>query len=201
MAVRRLVLTLAAAVVLFCVDAPRLRAQNANGQKASQQDAAQEQSEFPWHLINSAIFAVALGYGIWKYSPAFFNARSEDIQKAIKDATGLKLQADFRHSEIDRKMATLPDEIRRMREESRVAMDREHQRRRDETQRELQHIQDSMTAEIAAANDDATRQIRRRTAALAIDSAERRLRERGPGGTGTDLVGDFIRLVERGKTR
>ncbi len=185
-----------AALALWCSSAPQVSAQSASGK-----EAAQEESEFSWHLVNSIIFAAVLGYGIWKYAPAFFNARSEDIQRAIKDATGLKLQADFRHSEIDRKMATLPDEIRRMREVSRLAMDREHQRRRDETARELQHIQDSLKAEISAAEEDAARQIRRQTAALAIESAERRLRERGPGGTGKDVVGDFIRLVERGQTK
>ena len=192
----RFLLHIFAASVLCCVSVPQLGAQSPSGK-----EAAQEENEFTWHLINSIIFAAVLGYGIWKYAPAFFNARSEDIQRAIKDATGLKLQADFRHSEIDRKMATLPDEIRRMREVSRVAMDREHGRRRDETARELQHIQDSLRAEIAAAEEEASRQIRRRTAALAIESAERRLRERGPGGTGKDVVGDFIRLVERGQTK
>lgn len=192
----RFVLLAFAALVLCLVSSPCLLAQSASGQ-----DAAEEQNEFSWHLINSVIFAAVLGYGIWKFAPGFFNARSEDIQKAIKDATGLKLQADFRHSEIDRKMATLPDEIRRMRDVSQGAMDREHQRRRDETARELQNIENSLRAEVAAAEEDAAEQIRSRTAALAIELAERRLRERGPGGTGKDVVGDFIRLVERGQTR
>lgn len=199
----RFVLHIFAALVLCCAFTPHMQAQSTSGQhqSASNQDAAEEQGEFSWHLINSAIFAAVLGYAIWKFAPAFFNARSEDIGKAIRDATGLKLQADFRHSEIDRKMATLPDEIRRMREVSDRAMQQEHQRRRDETARELQHIQDSLKAEISAAEEDAARQIRRRTAALALESAEHRLRVRGPSGTGRDVVGDFIRLVERGQAK
>ena len=171
----------------------------AGAQTAAQKDAAEEQTQFTWHLINSAIFAVGLGYALWKFAPSFFNARTADIQKAIKDATGLKLEADFRHSEIDRKMATLPEEIKRMREQSLIEIEREHQRRLEETQRELTHIEDSLQAEIQASRDDGMRLIRQRTARLALDSAERQLRERGAGQTDEGLLGDFIQLVERGK--
>ena len=171
----------------------------AYGQTPSQRDAAEEKSEFPWHFVNRAIFGVIFVYAVWKYSPAFFNARSADIQKAIKDATGLKLEADFRHSEVDRKMATLPDEIKRMREQSKVDMEREWQRRRDETERELQHINESLQAEIAASRAEGTRQIRRKAALLALQSAERQMQERAGAGTTEALMDDFIHLVERGK--
>src|SRR5579884_430265 len=55
-----------------------------------------------WKVINTAIFAVLLGWYIAKKAPRFFQARSSDIQRAIQEATGLKLEADYRHSEIDR---------------------------------------------------------------------------------------------------
>lgn len=195
MSLRRNLILLLAVIGLFCFAAPS----RAFAETPSQHDAAEEQTEFPWHLINSAIFGLAFAYAVWKYSPAFFNARSADIQKAIKDATGLKIEADFRHSEIDRKMATLPDEIKRMRDQSQLGMDREEQQRREETRRELQHIEESLQAEIAASREEGTRQIRRRTALLALQSAERQLEERAGTGAGDTLVGDFIQVVERGK--
>jgi F-type H+-transporting ATPase subunit b len=191
---RRNLLILIAVAGLWCFAA----APGAFAQTPSQHEAAEEQSEFPWHLVNSAIFAVGFAYAIWKYSPAFFNARSADIQKAIKDATGLKLEADFRHSEIDRKMATLPAEIKRLRDQIQLAIDREEQGRREETQRELRHIEDSLQAEIAASRDEGVRQIRRRAALLALQSAERQLEARA-GSDSERLVGDFIHVVERGK--
>ena len=77
-----------------------------------------------WKLINSAIFAVLLGWFLWKYAPRFFNARSADIQRAIKEATGLKLDADYRYSEIDRKMALLGEEVQKMREHARMEVPR-----------------------------------------------------------------------------
>lgn len=175
-----------------------LGAHSVGAQTASQKDAAEQEGEFKWHLINSVIFAAGLGFALWKYAPAFFNARSTDIQKAIREATGLKMQADLRYSEIDRKMATLGEEVKQMREQARSQMEREHQRRQEETAGELAHINSSVAAEIGALRAEAAHQIRQRTAQLALRQAERRLQETAASSNDV-LFQDFIHLVERGK--
>ena len=172
----------------------------AQQQEEQQKEVTEQNAQMRWHLINTAIFAVGLGFAIWKLAPAFFNARTADIQKAIKDATGLKMQADFRYSEIDRKMATLPDEVKRMREQARVEMEREHERRRQETASELEHIDKSVAAEIAAFRAEAASQIRLHTAQSALRMAEGRLRESAvPSSANDQSFRDLIHLVERGK--
>jgi F0F1-type ATP synthase membrane subunit b/b' len=196
--VRRTVLSACffAALLVFA-GAGTARAQRERPQK---EEVAEQNAELGWHLINTAIFAAGLGFAIWKLAPAFFNARTADIQKAIKDATGLKMQADFRYSEIDRKMATLPDEVKRMREQARVEMEREHERRRQETADELEHINRSIAADIAAFRAEATERIRLQTAQLALRMAERRLRDSAlSSATNDQSFRDLIHLVERGK--
>ncbi len=192
---RRVLLSACFCGALFLVGAGAICAQNT----ASQQDAAEQEGEFKWHLINSALFAAVLGFGIWKLAPAFFNARSADIQKAIREATGLKMQADLRYSEIDRKMASLAEEVKRMREQARLEMEREHQRRLGETSEELEHINSSVAAEVEALRSEAAYQIRQRTAQLALSLAERRLRDSALSGANDEPFRDFIHLVERGK--
>ncbi len=108
-------------VILLLAGAPHALAQETAAQETAALDVVTR-----WKIINTALFVIGLGWFLWKYGPAFFNARSADIQKAIKDATGLKLEADFRYSEIDRKMATLADEVRRMREQASRELEREH---------------------------------------------------------------------------
>lgn len=152
-----------------------------------------------WKIINFALFLIGLGYLIAKFAPRFFNARSADIQKAIQDATGLRIEAEFRYSEIDRKMATLPDEIKRMREQSAAAMELAHRRVLHETELEIAHIRRNAQAEIDALGKEAADRVRRHTAQLALASAERRLRDRFTPEDPTPLIDDFIRLVERGK--
>jgi F-type H+-transporting ATPase subunit b len=152
-----------------------------------------------WKIINFALFLAGLGYLLWKYAPRFFNARSADIQKAIQDAAGLRIEAEFRYSEIDRKMATLPEEIRRMREQAAAEMERAHQRFRHETELEIGHIRHNAAAEIEALRSEGAAQVRRHTAQLALNAAERRLRDRFAAQDAAPFIDDFIRLVERGK--
>jgi F0F1-type ATP synthase membrane subunit b/b' len=150
-----------------------------------------------WKIANTLIFAIGLGYLIAKYAPAFFNARSSEIQKAIQDATGLKIEAEFRSSEIDRKMAGLAEEVKKLRQQYAGELEREHDRFRAESDAELQHIHHNVAAEIEALRLEGTRRVRQHTAQLAIALAEHRLQERAAREPEDDLVRDFIHLVER----
>ncbi len=151
-----------------------------------------------WKIINTAIFAILLGWALWKYAPRFFNARSADIQKAIKDATGLKLDADYRYSEVDRKMASLAEEVKRMKEQARIEWDREHERLRHDADSDIDHIHLNVSNEVEALRLEAAQKLRRHAAKLALDAAEQRLRDRFAAGEPDNLFQNFIHLVERG---
>lgn len=152
-----------------------------------------------WKIINTVIFLIGLAWLLAKYAPRFFNARSADIQKAIEDATGLRIAAEFRYSAIDRKMATLADEIKKMREQAALDRERAHQHFRHETDLEINHIHHNTQAEIEALRKESADQVRRHTAQLALNAAELRLRDRFASEDPAPLIDDFIRLVERGK--
>ena len=153
---------------------------------------------FLWKVLNTGIFAIAMAAIIAKTAPGFFSARSADIQRAIKEATGLKIAADFRYSESDRKLATLADQVKRLRLEAAEIMERDHRRILQETDQELEHIHANVAAEIEAFRAEGRQKIRRHTAQLALASAERRLRDRLSSGQFDNLVGDFVHLVEGG---
>jgi F-type H+-transporting ATPase subunit b len=151
---------------------------------------------FKW--INFGIFAGVLGYFIVKKGPAFFNARTAEIQKAIKDATGLKLEADFRSSEIDRKMATLGAAVQKLRDESKLEMEREHERILRETEAGVQRLQQHFTLEVASLQQNARTELRRHTSELAISMAASRLRDQLTGDDQGRLIGLFADAVHRG---
>lgn len=184
----------ASAAVLLFLGTAQSFAQETKAQETAALDIVTR-----WKILNTAIFIIGLGWLLWKYAPAFFNARSADIQKAIKDATGLKIEADFRYSEIDRKLATLADEIRKMREEAGRELEREHERFRHESQAEIEHIHHNVAAEIEAFRQEGVNQVRQRTAQLSMQLAERQLQERFQSGEPEDLLYDFIHLIEQGK--
>ncbi len=191
---KRRILHLALWACLLFAAVPPVHAQD--DQVPSQDEVAAMDRVGRWKLINTAIFAVLLGWGIAKTAPRFFNARSADIQKAIKDATGLKLDADLRYSEMDRKMATLGDEVKRLREQGDREMDREHRRIRDEGEAERERLRRNIAAEIEGFRAEKRLELRRRTAHQAIELAEQQLRARG-GEQDAGLLQDFIHLVER----
>ncbi|MGA7411806.1 MAG: ATP synthase F0 subunit B [Bryobacteraceae bacterium] len=151
---------------------------------------------FKW--INFGIFAGGLGYFIVKKGPAFFSARTADIQKAIKDATGLKMEADFRSSEIDRKMATLGAEVQRLRDESKLEMEREHERILRETEAGVKRLQQHFALEVASLQQNARTELRRHTSELAVSMAASRLRDQLTGDDQSRLIGFFADAVQRG---
>lgn len=152
-----------------------------------------------WKIANTLIFAIGLAYLLVKYAPAFFNARSSEIQKAIQDAMGLKIEADFRSSEMDRKMARLGEEVKKLREQSAAEREREHERFRHDTETEIRHIHHNVEAEIEALRLEASHQVRQYTAQLALQLAERRLEERAGPDVQNGLLSDFVHLVQRSK--
>jgi F-type H+-transporting ATPase subunit b len=188
--------------LLFAAGTAPLHAQDTPAQGAPEQqasnEAAQQQGQLKWKLINTAIFAALLGYMIYKSAPRFFNARSADIQRAIQEATGLKLDADLRYSEVDRKMATLAEEVKRLRAQAAAEMELEHQRMREESAHERDHIQRNVAAEVEALREQGIRQVQRLTASAALDLAEQSLRDRAAGHQ-NEFLQDFIHLVEGAK--
>lgn len=193
---RRILHLTFAAGLIFTAGQQRLRAQGPTEAQEAEQETF---SHSTWKAINFAIFAVGLGYVLVKFAPGFFNARTADIQKAIQDATGLKMDADFRYSEVDRKMANLAGEVDKLRAQSKAEMDREHERLLAQTQDELEYIKQHTAAEVDALRLEGARHVRQHTAQLAFSLAEQRLRDRFAASDQQDLLHDFVNLVERGK--
>ena len=166
---------------------------------AAKAETAPESDNLIWKIANFAIFAGGIGYLIFKFAPSFFNARSEDIQKAIQEATGLKMNADLRYSEIDRKMANLSSEVGKLRAEAQGEMEREHARMNAQTREEIAYIQRSTAAEIEALRGEGADKLRVHATQKALELAETRLRARFASIDQKDLLNDFVQLVERGK--
>jgi F0F1-type ATP synthase membrane subunit b/b' len=150
--------------------------------------------------INFVLLVAGLGYLIAKKAPAFFNARTEEIQKAIKDATGLKMDADFRASEMDRRMATLAQEIQKLREAAKADMQRESKRIDEETLAALHRIQQHTTQEIESLRYQATLLVRQHAVRIATDLAISRLRDHPDQIKQNELVHGFAANVLKEST-
>jgi F-type H+-transporting ATPase subunit b len=173
---------------------PKVRASETASQELASED--EEAALHRWKVINSGIFFLLIGFAVIKFAPKFFQARSLDIQKAIKDATGLKIDADFRYSEIDKRMSNLPAEVERMKAEATAEMEREHQRLQRYTAEELEHIQQTTQTEIEFLRAEGAGQVKQHTAQLALALAERRLQSYFAQDDDRNNVREFASLVE-----
>lgn len=168
------------------------------GESGAEREEAQQQRVVIWKWLNFGILVAGLGYLIAKNAPAFFNARSEEIQKAIKDATGLKVDADFRASEIDRRMATLSAEIAKLREDAKAEMERESNRLDEETRVSLARIQEHTTREIESLRIQAGLAVREHAVRLASDLAISHLRDNPNEINQGDLIHSFAADILEG---
>ncbi len=166
---------------------------------------AQEKTEEPlskdemmvWKWANFAILAIGAGYLMGKHLPAYFKMRSADIQKDITDAQETKRSAEKRAAEMDARLATLGAEIEKFRVQSKVEMEQESGRIRQETAHQIEKLQKQAEQEIESAGKLATRELREYAAKLALDLAEQRIRTRLDANTEAGLVDDFTKDLQQ----
>jgi F0F1-type ATP synthase membrane subunit b/b' len=167
----------------------------------AQREEAQVDRMLVWKWINFGILVAGLGYVIAKTAPGFFNARTSEIQKAIQDATGLKIDADFRASEMDRRMATLSAEVQKLRDAANQELEHERQRIEDETQIALARIHESTNREIDALRHNAAFSVREHAIRLASHLAIARLREHPNQVNQGELIRSFSNhLLQQGRS-
>lgn len=150
-----------------------------------------------WKWANFVILAAGAGYLLGKHLPAFFKSRSADIQKDITEAQAAKQAAEKRAAEMDARLSTLGADIEKFRAQSKIEMEQEGTRIRQETAHQIEKLQKQAEQEIESAGNLATRELREYAAKLALDLAEQRIRTRLDAGTEAGLVDDFTKDLQQ----
>jgi F-type H+-transporting ATPase subunit b len=165
------------------------RAAEAGSESGASQE--KEPSEI-WKWANFALLAGGLGYLVAKNAPAFFAARSKRIVQDMTDAGKLRAEAEARVADVDLRLANLESEIAALRCESQAQIAAEAERLKVHAASEIARIQELAEREIEAAGKTARTQLRRFTAHLAIDLAQRKLEARMTPETQDGLVRGFV---------
>jgi F-type H+-transporting ATPase subunit b len=150
-----------------------------------------------WKWANFAILAIGAGYLLGKHLPTFFKSRTADIQKDITEAQQQKQAAEKRAAEMDARLKSLGADIEKFRLQSKVEMEQEAGRLRQETAHQIEKLQRQAEQEIESAGNLASRQLREYAAKLALDLAEQRIRTRLDATTEAGLVDDFTKDLQQ----
>ncbi len=165
--------------------------------------AAQEQAGGPaepsmtWKVVNFVILAIGLGYMMAKTLPGFFHSRTSSIQEGIAEAQKVKVDAERRAAEVDKRVSALGADIEKFRAQSRAEMEKEGERIRLETAATIQKLEQQSQVEIESAGKTARRELKAYAANLALDLAEQRVRARLDAGTENALVENFVLDLKR----
>jgi F0F1-type ATP synthase membrane subunit b/b' len=154
-----------------------------------------------WKWVNFAILAAGLGYLIAKNAPAYFQSRTDEIRKSLDEAAREAKDAEAKAAGIELRLSGLQNEIEDLRKSARAEMASEAERIRTETERHLRRIQEQSAQEIALLTRASRDELRRYSAALALDLAEQRIRSRMTPGAQDGLVDGFLHDLERSAAR
>jgi F-type H+-transporting ATPase subunit b len=175
---------------------------------AAQQEAAAKHEEGGneggleiWKWANFALLAAALGWLIRKNAGPFFEARSLDIRKQMAEAHAIHADAERRTSEVEARLAGLQAEIARLKSEALAEQRAESERFRSQAVAEMAKVEAHAQQEIAAAGKLARLELKRYSASLALEAAERKIRARMAPETEAALVDTFISELEPPSTR
>lgn len=183
--------------------APAMRAQEpSKANETPLQEAADSPAEGEhgklelWKWANFLVLAGALGYLVAKNAGPFFSARSQQIRKDMVEAQEARERAEARAAEVDRRLASLENEIAALRAESQREAQSETERLSRQTAAEMAKIQAHAEQEIASAGKAARMELKRYTAELAVQLAADRIRARMSPATQEALVRGFVRDLE-----
>lgn len=150
-----------------------------------------------WKWANFLLLAAGATYLLVKHLPRFFKTRSAEIQKDITEAQQTKLAAEKRASEMDARLKALGAEIESFRAQSKIEMEQEAVRIREETAHQIEKMQKQAEQEIESAGHLAGKELREYAAKLALDLAEQRIRTRLDAGAEAGLVDDFTKDLQQ----
>jgi len=147
-----------------------------------------------------ANFAIVLGLIVWvcvKFGGPAFRARAEDISRKIDEGARAREAAERRRQEIQVKMASLGDEVRRLQAQAKLDAEAEGVRLRAQSRVEADKIEQAAQGEIEAARRAASMELKALAARLAIERAEALLREEITPQAEVALFKTFVTELER----
>ena len=189
-----IVVALAACLVFAQEPAEHAKAAVKHGESHAE---AKMPNEIWWKWANFAILAGALGFLIAKNAGPFFRARTEEIQKGIRDAAAVRADAEARAAGIEERIANLNAEVEALRQKSREEIAREGERVSGETAQQIAKIQRQAEADIASAAKNASQELKAYAAELAVNMAAQQIEQRMTQQSHEQLADAFIDDIHR----
>ena len=145
--------------------------------------------------FNSGVLILAILYYVLKYVPGRLRSKREGIDRDLAEARAASAEAAERMKRVEQKLASLGGEVEALRRHAAEGNKAEEKRMAAALEAEKQRIVRSAEAEIAAAQSNAERGLKRYASDLAVERAAGRV-QLSPEGDRA-MVDDFLRDLAR----
>jgi F-type H+-transporting ATPase subunit b len=185
---------------------PGTSPQQRHAQQEAKHGEAHAEAETPmaneiwWKWANFALLAGGLGYLFSKHAGPFFRSRTEEIQKGIQDAAKVRAEAEARAAQIESKIGNLSGEIESLKATSKAEIAAEGARMQAETQAQIAKIQAQAERQIASAAKSASLELKAYSAQLAVELAEKQIREKLDTTAQDSLASAFVNDLRQEKS-
>lgn len=126
-------------------------------------------------LLNFAVIAGLIFFGMKSSLPKLFRERTSAIQKGIEEARKASAESAAKLQDIETRLAKLDQDISSMKIQAEQGAEAEDRRLRAATEEEKKKIIATSEQEIAAASNVARRELKQYAAELAVALAEKRI--------------------------
>lgn len=156
-----------------------------------------ETGAFYWQVANFVLLVVVLVALLRKPMRGFFEQRRGDVGRDLDAASELLERAESRYSQWQRKLIDLDEELEKIRRDSRTRAQQEHDQIIADAHAAAERIQNDAGAAVESELRRARSDLQKEASDLAVELAEKILREQVLDSDRERLADDFIVQLER----
>jgi len=134
--------------------------------------------DFMGKTVNFIVLFGGLAYFLYKPIRNFLQKRSEEIEQGLKEAGNAQREAELKLQEANARLATLEDEIEKLKKEAEIEGDKERERVIQLAQQEAERIKYFAKQEIEMLMRAGIQDLKQYTAELASALAEERIKKK-----------------------
>ena len=166
---------------------------------AAKAEEAGSSHELLFETINFILLAGLFVYLYRKRGKAFFNERSESIQKSLDEGRQALEKSQARLADAEMKLAGLQDEIKALRKQAEAEIESEQEKMRRAADDETRRIEDFARARIQAATNAAKLELKDYAVEQALNQARGMIEQRMDETNRERLVSFFLEDLSSGK--
>ena len=153
--------------------------------------------DFLGKLVNFLLLFGGLAYVLRKPLGKFLQERSDSLEQALRGAKQSHEEAAEKLNQVESRLRKLDEEIEKMQQEAEAVGQSLHQHVLEEAKQAADRLKHFASREIEMLTQDAIREIKEYTGALAADLAQQRIQDRMTEEFHSSLIDKSIERIEK----